>query len=45
MVDRFFIFVETYVFPVLVAVVTLVGVGQAFVPQGWKTAAYALLGM
>lgn len=43
--DRFFILVETYGFPILAIVVTAVGIGQAFVPKAWKLAVYAFLGL
>lgn len=44
MLDRFFDVVETYGFPILAAVVTIAGIGQAFVPESWKLAVYAFLG-
>ena len=45
MIDRLFLFVETYVFPVLAIVVTIAGVGQAFVPESWKLAVEAFFGL
>jgi hypothetical protein len=45
MIDRLFLFVETYVFPALAIVVTIAGVGQAFVPESWKLAVEAFFGL
>lgn len=45
MLDRIFIVLETYGFPIFAVIVTIVGIGQALVPRSWKFAVYAFLGL